>query len=72
MRSPARIEPTLKLIEMLWRRYPDQRLGQLLYNLTRHEQYYVEDEELQMKICNVLADGWPVDKSSTPTQAGDA
>lgn len=35
VRDPKRIKRILKLIEKLWLRYPDQRLGQLLFNYTR-------------------------------------
>lgn len=32
MRELARIKRILKLIEKIWNKYPDQRLGQLLIN----------------------------------------
>lgn len=32
MRDPARIDRALNLISVIWHRYPDQRLGQLLIN----------------------------------------
>ena len=30
MRNPDRIEPTIKRLETLWKKYPDLRLGQLI------------------------------------------
>lgn len=32
MRDPERIERILRMLESLWKKYPDQRLGQLLGN----------------------------------------
>ena len=58
MRSPARIEPTLKIIDILWRRYPDMRLGQLLMNIEHDNLWNLEDEELQLRSAIVLADGF--------------
>lgn len=50
-RNPARIEPTLAAIRLLWHRYPDQRLGQLLLNVLSirgggDDLFYVEDDVL--------------------------
>jgi hypothetical protein len=51
MRDPARIEPMLNRIRILWELYPDWRLGQLLVNIVRPkrscpEVFYIEDDEL--------------------------
>ena len=35
MRNPERIDRILEKIKILWKKYPDQRLGQLLFNYTR-------------------------------------
>jgi len=32
MRDPKRINKILKELEILWKKYPDQRLGQILEN----------------------------------------
>lgn len=50
-RDPKRIEPTLRLIEQLWRQHPDMRLGQLILNhLHPHCEcaplYFMEDDTL--------------------------
>ena len=51
MRDPKRIKEMLKEIETLWKRYPDQRLFQLLFNYTRFDPeesnfYFLEDEDI--------------------------
>ena len=47
MRDPDRIPIILSQIEMLWERYPDLRLGQLILNVFGKNDFYgVEDEEL--------------------------
>lgn len=65
MRDTARIAPTLTMIDILWRRYPDMRLGQLLMNIEHDNLWNLEEEDLQMRIANILADGFkPVGKRS--------
>ncbi len=47
MRDPKRIKRILKLIEKIWTKYPDLRLGQLLQNFagfTRKDNWNVEDD----------------------------
>jgi len=46
MRDPARIPVILGQLEMLWERYPDLRLGQLILNVFRDDFYHLEDEDL--------------------------
>lgn len=60
MRSPARIDPTLKMIEILWKRHPDMRLGQLLINLDGGQDnlWNLEEDELQLRAAIALADGF--------------
>ena len=58
MRDPNRIPETLKELEILWKRYPDWRLGQLIVNLNREltlrdDPFYLEDDEL-LKIIKVI------------------
>ena len=59
MRDPNRIGPTLFAIEMLWRTYPDLRLGQLILNLTADDAaYYIEDDDLRDLANRVRLNGW--------------
>lgn len=58
MRDTGRIAPTLAMIDILWRRYPDMRLGQLLMNIEHDNLWNLEEDDLQMRIANVLADGF--------------
>ena len=58
MRDPNRIPETLKELEILWKRYPDWRLGQLIANLNREltlrdDPFYLEDDEL-LKIIKII------------------
>ena len=54
MRPTLRIYPLLNKIGDYWYKYPDLRLGQLLYNIQSlggdvdaHKMYAMEDEELE-------------------------
>ena len=47
MRNPKRIKRMLKLIDQIWQKYPDQRLGQLLANYCfghHNDIFYQEDD----------------------------
>lgn len=47
MRDPKRIWPTLKELAVIWNRYPDLRLGQLIGNVAEGTAlYYAEDDDL--------------------------
>lgn len=47
MRNPKRIKQLLRLIENIWKEYPDLRLMQLLENATGNENNYrLEDDDL--------------------------
>jgi uncharacterized protein YihD (DUF1040 family) len=50
MRDPKRIPIILEYIKLLWEKYPDQRLGQLLSNVTSNAMesnlYFYEDDHL--------------------------
>ena len=46
MRDPDRIPIILNQIEMLWEKYPDLRLGQLIMNALVYDLYNTEDEDL--------------------------
>jgi len=52
MRDPKRIDRILKLIEDIWKKMPDMRLGQLLYNFAEFEGdiYNYEDSETEKKL----------------------
>ena len=51
MRNPKRIKNILRNIEVIWEKYPQLRLGQLLMNADSYGTlYYLEDEELIRKL----------------------
>jgi uncharacterized protein YihD (DUF1040 family) len=52
MRDPERIERILNLIVALWKRNPDMRLGQLLYNYGgfKDGDYNTEDDETEKNL----------------------
>jgi hypothetical protein len=52
MRDPERIERILNLIVALWKRNPDMRLGQLLYNYGgfKDADYNTEDDETEKNL----------------------
>lgn len=57
-RDPNRIEPTLRILEAVWKENPDWRLGQLIsnasYYATEHlDPFYVEDDTLVDGIRNL-------------------
>lgn len=54
MRSPERIDEVLTKIKIIWKRFPDLRLMQLLLNVIPNGSlaYYVEDEELIKALLN--------------------
>ena len=61
MRDPKRIEETLSKLGELWKKVPDWRLGQLLYNLKQNVKqdsdiYYLEDCDLVEQIDKMLED----------------
>lgn len=48
MRNPDRIPEVMRRLEVLWHKYPDMRLAQLIGNVYRHDgfdPYHMEDEE---------------------------
>ena len=47
MRNPNRIDRILNEIRIIWKQYPDLRLGQLILNVIEDPAlYYIEDKEL--------------------------
>jgi len=51
MRDPKRIDRILKLVEILWKRCPDMRLGQLLYNFAEFKGDIFNYEDDRTEIC---------------------
>ena len=49
-RNPKRIPGILKILEKIWKKYPDLRLGQLLENAVKKNLYYMEDEKLMEEL----------------------
>ena len=62
-RDPARIPEILGLIEQLWNKHPDMRLGQLVVNLldpVPNPIFNIEDETLRDRLTDTLETGaWP-------------
>lgn len=60
MRDPARIDQVLALLEEVWRRDPELRLGQLIYNAARLREpqlfdvFSIEDSILQESLIRYL------------------
>ena len=51
MRDPARIDPILKKLEVLWKKYPDLRFCQLIDNIMHNTDiFYVEDTLFEKKL----------------------
>ena len=52
MRNPNRIPQIINAIEMYWKKYPDQRLGQILSNVNNVTEdriddiFYMEDDQI--------------------------
>ena len=59
MRDPERIERLLSLIQRVWEKYPDLRLGQLLIvtgAFSTEDNFYVEDNVVEEALLN--AEKW--------------
>ena len=60
MRDPNRIHDICVLLEDVWKRVPDWRLGQLVCNLARHvgayDSFFVEDETMKQAMEDWLAE----------------
>lgn len=58
-RDPKRISPLIEKLRLLWSCYPDLRLCQLLINVAgQNDPFYVEDDQLEEKINEVLKEGF--------------
>lgn len=56
MRNSNRIKPTLEAVEKLWHKYPDFRLGQLMWFIAGKDPFYIEDDEIVKVIEEKLND----------------
>lgn len=65
MRDPKRIKRILELMEILWLRVPDWRLGQLISNagsitkdrrLTETEIFYMEDDKWEEYLKTTISE----------------
>ena len=55
MRNEKRIDRILTKLGIIWKHYPDLRLGQLIENLTdTDDTFYIEDSQLEMKIDSII------------------
>lgn len=54
MREQARISRIIDKIHVLWKRYPDMRFGQLIYNLYRDYMLYTEQYEMRLEVSDML------------------
>ena len=45
MRDPNRIQGICDKLAKVWAKVPDWRLGQLIYNCTNRDPFYLEDED---------------------------
>lgn len=59
MRDPERIDRVIEKVRAYWKKYPDQRLGQLIMNVDRGEAgwpdiWEVEDDTFEQKIDKEL------------------
>jgi len=46
MRNPERIPKVLRELQKIWEKYPDWRLGQLIYNIPGLDPFFIEDYDL--------------------------
>lgn len=62
MRDPSRIAHITALLERVWMRTPDQRLGQVLMNVSPYahrDPFEVEDDEWERALRGALGDHRP-------------
>jgi len=58
VRDPQRIVVITQLVRLLWEKFPDQRLGQLLNNIYGpgpHDLFHIEDDAWERMLRNTLA-----------------
>lgn len=79
MRDPARIDRVLKKLRLLWQRYPDLRLGQLIQNAKSQAGegsgnvplFTVEDDVMEVGLDNLMDSLSAVDRLSDLTESDD-
>ena len=60
MRDPKRIPQILQKLEVIWKKYPDMRLGQLVENAKLQspspniDTFYLEDDDLKVGLDFLL------------------
>jgi hypothetical protein len=63
MRDPNRIERIIVKLAGLWKEHPDQRLGQLIWNVANSRGsvsvFYVEDDDFEALLDKTLKEGFP-------------
>jgi uncharacterized protein YihD (DUF1040 family) len=59
MRDPERIDRMVEKLTILWKKYPDFRLTQLMWELGRSEYtfFYVEDKYIEEKLDRCISRG---------------
>jgi hypothetical protein len=70
-RDPTRIDRMVELLREAWRRFPDQRLTQLVINAadTKHNcgpVFYLEDTEMEKKLEALIKSRWEVVDPNKP------
>lgn len=76
-RDPKRIPYLIKMLEELWRKHPDMRLGQLVWairsNIGPHDAdvFYIEDDEMQESMEDMLG-YWSGVIQNAPERPGEA
>lgn len=79
MRDKKRIPKLLKMIEIVWTKYPDMRFGQLIVNCLGTDPFYIEDGIAEKKIAefgkvestelqNICIDDLQILEKEIPTQ----
>lgn len=76
-RDPARITGVLKVLEQVWRSYPDWRLGQMIVNAARRsrpsfvcpEVFYLEDDEMLKGIEQMLTEQRNLKAKQSPSRS---
>ena len=52
MRNEDRIDLIIDKIKLVWHKYPDLRLGQLLVALFGHDNIFYDEDEILLEILN--------------------
>lgn len=62
-RDPKRIPEMCDLLSQIWKKYPDMRLGQLVFNVCRPDRdtskiFFIEDDKMEEILKGILENGW--------------